>query len=62
MKKYKVIKTGNLPARLPIWSWVVLLLAMDHWNFSDMTKGVLITIMSILTVMSIVLMCLEEGN
>jgi hypothetical protein len=44
MKKSKVIKSKNLPTRLPLWQTITTLLALDYWNAPQWLWGVLATV------------------
>lgn len=56
----KVVKHSNLPTKLPVYPTVVMLLALDHWHASDVTRGVFYTIFVILWITAIVLLIKEK--
>lgn len=56
----KVIKTSNLPTRPPVLLTVVVLLALDHWQASDVTRGIFYAILVILWIAAIVLLFKED--
>jgi hypothetical protein len=60
MKKSKVIKSHNLPARLPILATVVGWIALEHWHASQLAWGITGTLFALLWVVAIFAICLQE--
>lgn len=54
MIKHFHIKTSNLPSRLPIVTTVVLFIALDHWNASDLVRGIFYTLFAVVWILSII--------
>ncbi len=60
MKNRKVISPKNLPSRFPLVTWVVAILALDHWNAPEWLWATVITIGSIVSIVAIYLMIEQE--
>lgn len=60
MERLKVIKTVNLPTKLPLTSSAVVYLLMKQTNASSFVCGIFVALWAILWIVSIVLMFCQE--
>jgi hypothetical protein len=56
MKKTKAIKRKNLPAKLPVTSTVIMLIAVDYWQAPEWLKGILYFIYALIWITAIYVM------
>lgn len=56
----KVIKSSNLPTKPLILLTVVVLLALDHWQASDVVRGVFYAILALLWIAAIIMIIKED--
>lgn len=59
MKKTFKIKPKNLASRPPLMSTVVMLIALDHWGASDVTRGIFYALFAIIWILTIVDICVS---
>lgn len=61
MKAVKVISRNQLPIRLPFSQTILFCLALDYWKASELTVGVVLTLLSIVWIASLyVIMFVEK--
>jgi hypothetical protein len=60
MKVRKVIANNNMPVRLPIWSSITALIALEHWNAPQWVYGATGLFFLIIWIASIILLIVEE--
>lgn len=61
MKKQFRIKYSNMPVKLPIISTVVLFIALDHWNASDLIRGIFYTLYGMIWIIALISVGLEKS-
>lgn len=62
MTDVRVIKASQLPARLPIFSTIVVWLLMDRLQAGQLAWGIVGTFMAILWVVCITLCCIQKST
>ncbi|MFL9904628.1 hypothetical protein PQR71_41960 [Paraburkholderia fungorum] len=61
MKKIKVIKMKNLPARFPIIATIVWWMLLDHFHVPPVAWGVFYTLAGLIWIISIAAVFMQES-
>lgn len=60
MKTRFVVSPIALPAKLPLWNTVTAWLALDHFNSSDLARGIVWTVVAFIWIATIICIVREE--
>lgn len=59
--KNKVVYRKNIPTGIPLFQTITILIALDHWNVSDLWRGINYVVIGLLWLVYAVSVFKDEG-